>query len=116
MPRRAKPRSRRRKVGVSVLDEFIERFGLGAILSVDPYVGDSGETLRWIITIDGHEVSDADVRVEEHPERAGVTVMSLVSRDEEIELARWSTDRYPHGHRVVRTLREIRAAPPPGPE
>jgi hypothetical protein len=64
--------------------------------------------LRWVTTIDGHDIYDADVRVEEHSEHADVMVMTLVGRDEKIELAQWSTKRYPHGHRGLRTLREIR--------
>jgi hypothetical protein len=91
-----------------MLDELIERHGAGAVLSVDPYAGDSGETLRWVVHIDWNEVSDADIRVQEHPERPDVMVMSLVGADEEIEIAQWSRKRYPHGHRVIRILRELR--------
>ena len=44
---------------------------------------DTGDTLRWIVEIDGKDVPDLDARVESHPERSGVMVMSLVRGDEE---------------------------------
>jgi hypothetical protein len=81
---------------------LIDRYGTGAVLNVTPYVLDSGETLRWIVQIDGAEVQDVDVRVEE---KEGTVVMCLTHAGEEFELNRWTTKRYPHGPAsVVDTL------------
>ena len=69
---------------MALLDELIERYGTGAVLSVDPYMPDSsGEILRWVLQIDLEEVGTADIRVSE---RDGRTVMPLTDGDEEIEL------------------------------
>jgi hypothetical protein len=90
------------------MQELIEKYGPGAILTVDPYVQDSGETLRWVVQIDGADVNELDVRVQEHPERDDMMIMYLVVGDENIELHRWSTRRDPYGPaRVMRRLREL---------
>ena len=69
---------------MALLDEQIERYGTGAVLSVDPYMPDSsGEILRWVLQIDLEEVGTADIRVSE---RDGRTVMPLTDGDKEIEL------------------------------
>jgi hypothetical protein len=80
-----------------VLDELIDRYGTGAVLTVSPYVLDSGDTLRWILQIDGKEVPYADVRIQEDPDRPDWMLMFLVRGDEEVEIERWSTKRDPHG-------------------
>jgi hypothetical protein len=50
-----------------------------------------------------------DVRVESHPERSDVMVMTLVRGDEELEIESWSTKRYSHGPgAVIRTLGDLR--------
>ena len=88
-----------------MVDELIERYGKGAVLTVNPYVLDSGETLRWIVEIDGADMPVADVRIREHPERPDVMVMFLVCGNQELEIEHWSIERYPHGPAsVVRTL------------
>ena len=75
---------------------------------MSPYVDDSGETLRWVVQVDGAYVDELDVRTEDHPEREGVVVMYLVAGDRSIELHRWSTSRDPCGPAmVVRHLREL---------
>jgi hypothetical protein len=92
-----------------MLDELIDRHTEGALLTVRPYVLDSGETLRWTVEIDGEPVPDLDVRIREHPERAGWMVMFLVDGKEELEIDFWSTKRYPHGPTSVpRTLEQLR--------
>jgi hypothetical protein len=69
---------------------------------------DTGETLRWVVEIDGKDVPDVDARVERHPERSGVMVMTFVRGDEELEIESWSTKRYSHGPAVIRTLGDLR--------
>ena len=91
-----------------LLDELIERFGQGAVLTINPYVLDSGETLRWILQIDGKEMPDMDVRIEERPERPGQISMSLVRGDDELEVGRWPKSRYPEGAPVLWTLGQLR--------
>jgi hypothetical protein len=81
------------------LQALIDRHGTGAVLTNNPYVLDSGETLRWIVLNDGEEVHDVDVRVDE---KEGV--MFLTHAGEELELSRWSTERYLHGPQIVETL------------
>jgi hypothetical protein len=76
-----------------VLDELIERHGEGAIITVRPYVLDSGETLRWIVEINGVDVPDVDVAVRPDSERTDVMVMLLVYGGEEVELDHWSTTK-----------------------
>jgi hypothetical protein len=91
-----------------MLEQFIARYGEAAILTVSQYVLESGDTLRWILEIDGAHVY-ADVRVREHPERADVMVMLLVYGHEEVEIARWSKKRHPHGPASVkRRLGDLR--------
>jgi hypothetical protein len=46
----------------------------------------TGEILRWVLLIDGEEVSEADVRVLEHE---GRSVMLVTDGREELEPARW---------------------------
>jgi hypothetical protein len=84
-----------------MLDELITRYGEDAILTVRPYVVESGETLRWIVAIDGVDVHDNDVRIQDDPDRPDGSVMSLVRGDEEIEIGRWSKKLYPHGPAAV---------------
>jgi hypothetical protein len=36
-----------------MLDELIGRYGEGAIVSVRPNMDDAGETLRWVVEING---------------------------------------------------------------
>jgi hypothetical protein len=95
--------------GFDMLDELIERHGAGAILTARPYMLDSGETLRWVLEIDGNDVPDADVRIDELPERPDWRVMFLVRGNEELEIERWSTKRYKDGPTaVIRSLGELR--------
>jgi hypothetical protein len=75
-----------------MLDELIERYGEGAILTVGPYVLASGETLRWIVEIDGLDVPDIDVRIDEDVERPDIKLMILVHGDDQVELDRWHED------------------------
>ena len=47
--------------------DALDRYDDGAILRISPYVLDTGDTLRWIVEIDGKDVPDLDARVESHP-------------------------------------------------
>jgi hypothetical protein len=95
-----------------MLDELITRYGEEAILSVRPYVLDSGETLRWIVEINGEDVPDAEVRITEDPEGPEgfeFVLTFLVRGDEEIEIGRWSRKRHPHGPAaILRRLGDFR--------
>jgi hypothetical protein len=102
------PRAAPRKNGDSMLDDLVDRYGEGAIVTVSPYVLDSGETFRWSVQIDGKEVSDIDVRVDEDPETGDQMVMRLFHADEELEIERWSKTRLPYGPgSVIRSLRQL---------
>jgi hypothetical protein len=70
-----------------MLDELIEQYGEGAILSVDQYHFDSEGTFRWVVLIDGAEVPDVDVAVREHGDEFALV---LVKGDDELELWRWN--------------------------
>jgi hypothetical protein len=91
-----------------MLDELAERYEDLTVITVSPYVGDDGETLRWVVLIDGEDVPDIDVRVRPDAERPEVMVMLLVYGGEELELERWSTKKYRYGTGVVRTLGYLR--------
>ena len=91
-----------------MLDE-LARYDDLAVLNVSPYVGNSGETLRWVLLIDGAEVSDLDVRVRSDSERPEVMVMLLVGDSGELELERWSTTgKHKHRSGVIRTVGDLR--------
>jgi hypothetical protein len=91
-----------------VLDELIERYGEGAVVSARPWVNDAGEADRWFIEIDGMEVSDIDLRIHPDSKRPGVMVMLLVYGGDEVEIDRWSTKKYKYGPAaVVRTLGDL---------
>jgi hypothetical protein len=84
-----------------MLDELIARHGEAAVLTVRPYIIDSGEILRWVLEIDGKEPTDMDVRIDQGDPWV---VMSLVRGSEEIEIGRWSRNHHPEGAEVVWTL------------
>jgi hypothetical protein len=96
-------------VTAAVLDELIERYGSGAVVTVSPYMpNNSGDILRWVLRIDGEEVSDVDVRTVVHSEREDVHVMLLVYGDEEFELARWHEDaEHPHSIKAGAQYRSV---------
>jgi hypothetical protein len=72
---------------MDALDGLIDRYGIGAILSVYPYMPDSsGDVFRWDVEIDGETDPNVDVRLlEEGKYRA----LRLVVGGEEFELIRW---------------------------
>jgi hypothetical protein len=91
---------------VSLLDELIERYDKGAVVTVSPYMPDSsGEILRWVVQIDGEEPPDMDVRIDKGDPWV---VMSLVRGDEELEVGRWSSKNHPEGALVSWTLGGLR--------
>jgi hypothetical protein len=92
-----------------MLDRLITRYGEDAILSVRPYVLDSGEILRWVVEINGEDAPDMDVRITEDPEGFEFVLTFLVRGDEEIEIGRWSRKRHPYGPpAILRTLGDLR--------
>jgi hypothetical protein len=91
-----------------MLAELINRYGKRAIVIARPYALDSGETLRWTLEIDGQHVPDADVRIQEHPERPDSMQMLLVYGNEEVEIQSWPAKTYLHGPAAVtRRLGEL---------
>jgi hypothetical protein len=89
-----------------MLDELINHYGAGAVLTVRPYVLDSGETLRWVVAIDGKDVPDADIRIDVQ-EGAAFAAIILVRGKDELEITRWPTNR-PEPAEIVDTLGGLR--------
>ena len=90
-----------------LLDDLIERFGEGALLTAGQYVlGEGRDDFRWIVRLDGEDMPDLDVRVSDDPDYPGISVMTLIrgSDNAELELFR--------GHElgvvVSRILRDLR--------
>ena len=86
----------------ALLDDLIDRYDTGAVVSVDAYMPDnSGTILRWLLSIDGSEVEDVDVRTV--PQEDGSTQVLGVRGEDQLELGRWDW-RHPDGHRLLTTL------------
>ena len=90
-----------------MLDELIERYGAGAVVTAYPVMLDSGVTYRWEILIDGERVSDVSVQAHGVRGRPYEMVVTMVHGDGVIEIARWSTGR-PEPSSIVRTLGDLR--------
>ncbi len=92
---------------------MLERYDDGAVVHVFPTLY-GGETVCWVVEIDGEAIHGVDVRIEELPERPDWCVMSLVRGDEEVEVHRWSGKPSPFGPwAVIRTLGAIRRGTAP---
>ena len=77
------------------------------IVSIDPYhMGDGPDDWRYVVTIDGDQRPDLDVRALDPPDKPGVTTVD----DQGRELVAWAW-RVKHPSRVLRTLRELRDPP-----
>jgi hypothetical protein len=101
-----------------VLDELIERFDSGAVLTAHPIMLDSGETYRWELKFDG-VVPAFDVSAHEHgiPGYPDQRILLMVYGDDELEIARWSRKQHRYGPAsIVWTLGGLRRhhRPPPG--
>jgi hypothetical protein len=90
---------------MAMLDDLIDRYDSGAVLTVSPYILDSGEILRWVLQIDGEEPSDLDVRIDQGDPWV---VTFLVRGDDELEVGRWSRKQHPDGASVLWTLGGLR--------
>jgi hypothetical protein len=90
---------------MAMLDELIERYDSAAILTVSPYILDSGAILRWVVQIDGQEPPDLDVRIDQGDPWV---VMYLVRGDAELELGRWPKKQHPEGAQVSWSLGGLR--------
>jgi hypothetical protein len=90
-----------------LLDDLIAQHGEGGVVRVAPEGLEPGSTLRWVVEVDGHDVSDLDVRIRPHPAGTQLVVF-LVRDDEELEVGRWLTLMHPHGSGLVVTLSELR--------
>jgi hypothetical protein len=76
-----------------MLERLQARYDDGAIIVVAPYMPDSsGDILRWVVRIDGVDVPEIDVRIDQRPERPDVMVMRLVYEGEEVEVGHWRVD------------------------
>jgi hypothetical protein len=80
-----------------LLDDLIERYGQGALLQVFPYVGNDGEALRWLVTIDGVDPGNVDVSIRPAVEPLQTMRAVLVGNGGEAEVGSWSTNTYPQG-------------------
>jgi hypothetical protein len=48
---------------VALLDDLIDQYGLGGIVSLDPYsMGDGPDDWRYVVTIDGETRPDLEVK------------------------------------------------------
>jgi hypothetical protein len=96
---------------MDALDGLIERYDLGAIVTVYPYMPDnSGEILRWDVEIDGKTDPDVDVRLREEGE---LRILLLVTGGEEFELWRWDDRSNPRAAirepaMITWSLRQVR--------
>jgi hypothetical protein len=93
-----------------MLDELIERYGKGAVISVDRYVLDRDHmNTRWIVQIDGQDVPDVDVAIRGHGD---LLALVLVNVNDELELWRWNPTRpnaaIKEPERIVDTLGGLR--------
>jgi hypothetical protein len=80
-----------------LLDDLIERYGQGALVQVFPYLGNDGEALRWLVTIDGVDPGNVDVSIRPAAEPPQKMRAVLVGKGGEAEIASWSTKTYPQG-------------------
>jgi hypothetical protein len=85
-----------------LLDSLITQYGRGAVVTVSPDTPDSGDTVRWVVQIDGVEERRVDVRVDRDPGDPETTVATLVRGSETLELMRWKSGADPAG--IVDTL------------
>ena len=95
-----------------MLDDLIDRFGAGAVVTAQPAMLESGQTYRWELKIDGEFVRGVFSKLRSHPAHPDQRVLLMVSNGEEIEIGHWSTKR-PEPATFVRTLRELRATEQP---
>jgi len=52
-----------------MLDEPAERYGEDAVVTASPYMDDNGDTIRWILEINGAPITDADIRLQPQADR-----------------------------------------------
>jgi hypothetical protein len=86
-------------VSDSLIDDLIDQYGLGGLLSVDSYsLGEGPDDWRYVVTIDGEARSDLEVKTTP----AAVTVVDDLGRELEV----WSGS-LTNTQRVLRRLREL---------
>ena len=90
-----------------MLDELIERYGAGAVVTAYPVTLDSGVTYRWEVLIDGEQVSNVSVHAHGIRGRPNEVVLMMVHGNDEIEIAHFSIER-PEPVSIVRTLGDLR--------
>jgi hypothetical protein len=95
---------------LEVLDDLIDQYGAGAVVTAHPVTLDSGVTYRWEILIDGKRVPDVSVHAHGVRGRPNQMVVMMVHDGDEIEIARWSTER-PEPASIVLTLGDLRRDP-----
>jgi hypothetical protein len=90
-----------------VLDDLVAEFGLSGVVNALPYIAAGGETLRWVVNIDGVERPDIDIRVVEDEAGNPVTIL-LVHGHQEVELWRWRRSMPKSAPAsITRSLREL---------
>jgi hypothetical protein len=80
-----------------MLDELIERFGSGAVVTASPLMLDSGENYRWELRIDGKPEAGIHARERKLSSGRNDRTLLMVYGDEEVELVSWSTTTLPYG-------------------
>jgi hypothetical protein len=91
----------------SVLDDLIDRFGTGAVVTAQPAMLESGETYRWELKIDGEFVRGVYAKLRGNPAHPDTRLLMMVSDGDEVELGRWSTKR-PEPATFTQTLGGLR--------
>ena len=76
-----------------MLDDLIDRFGAGAVVTAQPAMLESGETYRWELKIDGIFARGVFAKLRRHPAYPDQRVLLMVSNGEEVEIGHWSTKR-----------------------
>jgi hypothetical protein len=90
-----------------LIDDLISQYGPGGIVSIDAYhMGDGLEDWRYVVSIDGTERPDLDVRSLAPPSKPAMTIVD----DQGRELVAWAWT-LEHPRRILRTLQDLREPP-----
>jgi hypothetical protein len=76
-----------------MIESLVSQYGRATVITVGPYIPESGEVLRWVVLLDGSSAHDLDAAVHVDPDNPDYMVMTLVRGTEKIELQRWRANR-----------------------